>query len=115
MEFFHRGIGVPDEVMEQMTPPVWAALEAVAHTLVYDCVISDAMSLRRVRSVTAPSLVIDSQGSGREPAGMAATVAEALPRSISRSLTGAWHGVPGDDLAPVLTEFLQDRERPSAG
>ena len=46
---------------------------------------------------------------------MAATVAEALPRSISRSLTGAWHGVPGDDLAPVLTEFLQDRERSSAG
>ena len=43
VEFFHRGIGVPDEVMEQMTPPVWAALEAVAH-LVYDCVISDAMS-----------------------------------------------------------------------
>jgi pimeloyl-ACP methyl ester carboxylesterase len=115
VEFFHRGIGVPDEVMEQMTPPVWAALEAVAHTLVYDCVISDAMSLRRVRSVTAPTLVIASQGSGGELTGMAATVAEALPRGTSRSLTGAWHGVPGDDLAPVLTEFLQDRERPSAG
>ncbi len=26
VEFFHRGIGVPDEVMDQMTPPVWAAL-----------------------------------------------------------------------------------------
>ena len=114
--FFHRGIGVPDEVMEQMTPPVWAALETVAHTLVYDCVISDAMSLRRVRSVTAPTLVIDSQGSGGELTGMAATVAEALPSSTSRSLAGAWHGVPGDDLAPVLTEFfLQDPDRPSAG
>ena len=111
--YFHRGIGVPDEVMEQMTPPVWAALEAVAHTLVYDCVISDAMSLGRVRSVTAPTLVIDSKGSGGELTGMAATVAEALPRSTYRSLTGAWHGVPGDDLAPVLTEFFQDR--PSAG
>jgi pimeloyl-ACP methyl ester carboxylesterase len=26
VEYFHRGIGVPDEVMDQMTPPVWAAL-----------------------------------------------------------------------------------------
>ena len=92
-----------------------AALETVAHTLVYDCVISDAMSLRRVRSVTAPTLVIDSQGSGGELTGMAATVAEALPSSTSRSLAGAWHGVPGDDLAPVLTGFfLQDPDRPSA-
>jgi pimeloyl-ACP methyl ester carboxylesterase len=110
VEFFHRGIGVPEEVMEQMTPPVWAALEAVAHTLVYDCVISDAMSLGRVRSVTAPTLVIDSQGSGDELTGMAATVAQALPRSTYRSLTGAWHGVPGDALAPVLTEFFQGRD-----
>jgi hypothetical protein len=41
---------------------------------------------------------------------MAATVAEALPRSTYRSLTGAWHGVPGDDLAPVLTEFFRGRD-----
>ena len=30
VELFHRGIGVPEEVMAQMTPAVWAALEAVA-------------------------------------------------------------------------------------
>ena len=47
---------------------------------------------------------------------MAATVAEALPANTSRSLAGAWHGVPGDDLAPVLTVFfLHDPDRPSAG
>jgi hypothetical protein len=66
--------------------------------------------------VSAPTLVIDSQGSGGELTGMAATVAEALPRSTYRSLAGAWHGVPGDELAPVLTEFLlQDPDRPAAG
>jgi pimeloyl-ACP methyl ester carboxylesterase len=107
VEFFHRGIGVPDEVMAQMTPPVWAALEAVAHTLVYDCRISDATSLRRLRSVTAPTLVIDSQGSGGELTGMAATVVEALPNGTHRSLAGEWHGVRDDALAPVLTEFLR--------
>jgi hypothetical protein len=36
VEFLHRGIGVPEEVMAHMTPPVWAALEAVAPTLVLD-------------------------------------------------------------------------------
>jgi pimeloyl-ACP methyl ester carboxylesterase len=108
VEFFHRGIGVPEEVMAQMTPPVWAALEAVAHTLVYDCRLSDAMSLRLVRSVTVPTLVVDSQGSSGELTGMAATVVEALPNGTHRSLAGAWHGVPDQTLAPVLTEFFHN-------
>jgi pimeloyl-ACP methyl ester carboxylesterase len=106
VEFFHRGIGVPEEVMAEMTPPVWVALEAVAHTLVYDCRISDATSLQLIRSVKVPTLVLDSQGSGGELTGMAATVVEALPNSTHRSLVGGWHGVPDDILAPVLTEFF---------
>jgi pimeloyl-ACP methyl ester carboxylesterase len=106
--FFHRGIGVPAEVMAQMTPPVWAALEAVAHTLVYDCRLSDSMSLRLLRSVTVPTLVIDSQGSSGELTGMAATVVEALPNGTGRSLAGEWHGVPDETLAPVLTGFFRN-------
>jgi pimeloyl-ACP methyl ester carboxylesterase len=105
--FFHRGIGVPDEIIAQMTPPVWAALEAIAPTLVYDSVVSDATSLALVRSVRAPTLVVDSQGSSGDLTGMAATVAEALPNSTYRSLPGEWHGVPDEILAPVLTEFLR--------
>jgi pimeloyl-ACP methyl ester carboxylesterase len=108
VEFFHRGIGVPEEVMAQMTPPVWAALEAIAHTLVYDCKLSDAMSLQLIRSVTVPTLVIDSQGSSGELTGMAATVIKALPNSTHRSLPGEWHGVADEALAPVLTEFFHD-------
>jgi hypothetical protein len=94
--------------MAQMTPEVWAALEAVAPTLVYDSVISDAMSLPLIRSVKVPTLVLDSQGSDGELTGMAATVAEALPNSTHRSLAGGWHGVPDDLLAPVLIEFFRD-------
>lgn len=108
VEYFHRGIGVPEEIMAQMTPPVWAALEAVAHTLVYDCMTSDATSLRLIRSVTPPTLVIDNQGSTGDLTGMAATVVEALPNGTHRSLAGAWHGVPDDALAPVLTGFFRD-------
>jgi hypothetical protein len=92
--------------MAQMTPPVWAALEAVAHTLVYDCRLSDAMSLRLVRSVTVPTLVVNSQSSSDQLTGMAATVVRALPDATHRSLAGAWHGVPDQTLAPVLTEFF---------
>jgi pimeloyl-ACP methyl ester carboxylesterase len=108
VEFFHRGIGVPAEVMAQMTPPVWAALEAVAHTLVYDCRLSDTMSLRLIRSVTVPTLVIDSQGSTDELTGMTATVVEALPNGTQRGLAGEWHGVPDETLAPVLTDFFRN-------
>jgi pimeloyl-ACP methyl ester carboxylesterase len=104
--FFNRGIGVPDEVMAEVTPPVWAAMEAVAHTLVYDCVISEATSLQLVRSVTTPTLVIDSQGSSDDLTGSTATIVAALPNGSHRSLPGEWHGVPGETLAPVLTEFF---------
>jgi len=108
VEFFHRGIGVPEEIIAGMTPAVWAALEAVAQTLVYDCRLSDAISLRLIGSVTAPTLVVNSQASGDELTGMAATVAEALPNGSHRSLAGAWHGgVPDETLAPVLAEFLR--------
>lgn len=106
VEFFHRGIGVPDEIIDQMTPPVWAALAAVAPTLVYDCRLSDAMSLQVLRSVTAPTLVLDSQGSSPSITESAATVAAALPDSTHRHLPGDWHGVPGEVLAPALTEFF---------
>ena len=104
--FFHRGIGVPDEIIDQMTPPVWAALEAVAPTLVYDCRLSDAMSLQVLRSATVPTLVLDSQGSSPSITESAATVAKALPDSTHRHLPGDWHGVPGEVLAPALTEFF---------
>jgi pimeloyl-ACP methyl ester carboxylesterase len=107
VEFFHRGIGVPDEVVAQMTPEVWAALEAVAPTLVYDCRLSDATSAARIRSVTAPTLVVDSHGSSPDLGAMAAAVAEALPNATRRTLAGEWHGVPDDVLAPVLTEFFR--------
>jgi pimeloyl-ACP methyl ester carboxylesterase len=105
--FFNRGIGVPDEIMAQTAPETWAALEAIAHTLVYDCRISDATSLELLRSVKAPTLVLDSESSGEELTGMAAAVAAALPNGTHRSLAGGWHGVPDDALAPVLAEFFR--------
>jgi hypothetical protein len=81
-------------------------MEAVAHTLVYDCMVSEATSLEILASVTVPTLVLDSEGSSDDLTGMAATFARGLPNGSHRSLPGEWHGVPDDVLAPVLVEFF---------
>lgn len=107
VEHFHRSIGVPDELVDGMREtPLWPALEAIAPSLVYDCVISDEISFRLVRSITVPTLVLDSEGSTGDLTGWAAAVVEALPAGTHRSLVGEWHGVPDKDFAPVLTDFL---------
>jgi pimeloyl-ACP methyl ester carboxylesterase len=99
---FLAGIGVPPEAIE----PVHSALDAVAHTIVYDCEISNATTFELLRSVPTPTLVIDSEGSSEDLTGGAAAVAEALSRGTRRSLPGEWHVVPDDVLAPVLIEFF---------
>jgi pimeloyl-ACP methyl ester carboxylesterase len=107
VEYYLTGIGVPDDLVAGMRgTPSWAAMEAVAHTLVYDSLISEATSYQLLASVTVPTLVLDSEGSGDDLAGMAAIVAKGLPNCSHRSLPGEWHGVADDVLAPVLTEFF---------
>jgi pimeloyl-ACP methyl ester carboxylesterase len=108
VEHFHRSIGVPTEFVASMrASPEWARMESVAHTLVYDCTISDTTTPALVRSVEVPALVLDSMGSSDNLSGWAATVAKQLPRGSHRSLAGEWHTVPDETLAPVLVEFLQ--------
>lgn len=107
VEFFHHGIGVPPEIVEQMDPASRAAFERIAHTLVYDCMISVATSLDLVAAVPTPTLVIDSEGTTGELHGWVATVVEAMPNASHRSLAGEWHGVSDAILVPVLTGFFK--------
>jgi pimeloyl-ACP methyl ester carboxylesterase len=108
VERFHEGIGVPAEFLSEMrSTPEWAKMESVAHTLVYDCRISDVTTPGLLRSVDVPALVIDSMGSSDDLTGWAATVARELPHGIHRSLAGEWHTVPDELLAPVLAEFFR--------
>ncbi|MHA6628156.1 alpha/beta fold hydrolase [Pseudonocardia sichuanensis] len=103
---FLTGCGVPERVLAGMEPSM-PALDAVAHTLVYDCLISEATGTRLLAKVPTPTLVLDSQGSSDDLTGWAATVAAALPDGRHRSLRGEWHGVPAEDLAPVVAEFCR--------
>lgn len=104
-----RSIGMPDDLLAQVrSSPAWPAMESAAHTLVYDSQVSEEMSDGLLASVSVPTLVLDSQGSGSELAGMAATVASRMPNAAHRSLPGGWHGVADDVLAPALREFLSE-------
>jgi pimeloyl-ACP methyl ester carboxylesterase len=111
LEFYLTGIGVPDEIVEGMRGSAsWAAMESVAPTLVYDSLISEAISFDLLASVTVPTLVLHSEGSSDDLSGMAATVAGALPRGLHRSLAGEWHGVSDQVLAPALIDFFVGSE-----
>ena len=106
--YFLTGIGVPEPVLGRMRgTPFWRAMVSAAPTLLYDCLLSEAVDAALLARVTAPVLVLDSGGSTPDLTGMAATAAARLPRATHRSLPGEWHGVPAATLAPVLTEFLR--------
>lgn len=100
---FLSAIGVPCGMIAEIDP----ALEAVAHTLVYDCKISDATTFELLKAVQVPTLVLDSQGSSDDLAGGSTAIVQALPKATRRSLAGEWHGVADEALAPVLIEFFR--------
>lgn len=108
MLHFHRTIGVPAEYLEAMVgTPDWEHKRTMAHTLVYDCRISDATTPGLLAAADVPTLVLDSCGTSDNLAGWAASVASQLPDARHRSLPGEWHTVPDDLLAPVLVAFFR--------
>ena len=107
VERFHRAIGVPDEIVDGMRDtPAFEAMTAIAPTLVYDCMLSDATTPQVLNSVTAPTLVLDSEGSSDDLTGWAARVAALLLNGSHRSLPGEWHGISDETLAPVVIRYL---------
>ena len=107
VERFLRGCGVPEEVVAGMRGGgSFAAMAAIAPTLVYDCMVSDATTPELLRRVRNETLVLDSAGSTDDLTGWAAAVAARLPRAVHRSLPGEWHVVADDVLARVVGGFL---------
>jgi pimeloyl-ACP methyl ester carboxylesterase len=97
---------------ERMTPPDWAAMEKVAHTLAYDgTIMGDTMSgkplpTRRWASVTMPTLVITGGESEAFFHNGAQALVNALPDAQYRILAGQNHAVAPKVLAPVLVDFF---------
>lgn len=110
--FQTRLVGIPEQVVAQLRhAPFWPALEAIAHTLVYDASVVGDLSLptAQLRSIKAPTLAIYG---GESPAFMgkaAMALADALPDGRHRALDGQSHDIVPSALAPVLLEFFAGR------
>ncbi|MEV7986577.1 alpha/beta hydrolase [Micromonospora sp. NPDC085948] len=107
---FQRSIGVPAEMIDGMRErPGWPALQALAHTLVYDLTLLTALPAGALTTLTIPTMVLDSEQSDARLRGWARGVAEMLPAGRHRTLPGEWHGVSDEVLAPVLAEHFAGR------
>jgi pimeloyl-ACP methyl ester carboxylesterase len=109
--FQRRMVGIPEPVVAELRhAPFRPALEAMAHTLVYDAtrMAGAGFTAERLASVRQPTLAI---AGGASPASMR-EVAEALARSLpdGRSLVigGATHDIVPAVLGPVLDRFFDD-------
>nr|HET6904722.1 alpha/beta hydrolase [Ktedonobacteraceae bacterium] len=107
--FQTQALGMPTSVVAQLRQaPFWPALEAIAHTLVYESTILGDMDIlaEQLPSITVKTLVI-SGGEGQARMLQAAqAVADALPSASYRSLSGQTHDLVPAVLAPVLEEFF---------
>jgi pimeloyl-ACP methyl ester carboxylesterase len=110
VEYFQMHlVGIPQEVVVQMRhAPFRPALEAIAHTLVYEASILGDRSLPTevAAAIMIPTLVV---AGGTSPFMRAAAEAlsEALPNGQARILDGQGHDIEPAVLGPVLLAFLR--------
>jgi pimeloyl-ACP methyl ester carboxylesterase len=109
VEYFMKMTGTPIEVIASMRQaPVWKSLEAVAHTLVYDCTIMGDYSFPagKAAGITTPTLIMDGGASPAWAHNTARVIADTLPNVQRRTLPGQRHDVAPQILAVVLEEFF---------
>ncbi len=109
VEYFQRRmVGLPEPLIVQLRDaPFRPALEAMAHTLVYEAMIlgDGALHLERARGLAMPTLAIAAPGHAfmRETA---EALARAVPDGRALYLEGATHDLVPAMLAPPLLGFF---------
>lgn len=110
VEYFQREVvGIPKPVVEQLRDaPFRPALEAIAHTLVYDMTIlgDGQLKVEQARAVRAPTLAI---AAGQAPPFMRETaqaLARVMPDCRALVLEQATHDLVPELLAPPLFEHF---------
>ncbi|MCE9579079.1 MAG: alpha/beta fold hydrolase [Deltaproteobacteria bacterium] len=109
VEYFQRRmVGLPEAIIVQLrNAPFRPALEAMAHTLVYEATIlgDGGVHLERPRGLGMPMLAIAAPGHAfmRETA---EALARAVPHGQSLFLDGATHDLVPGVLAPPLLQFF---------
>jgi pimeloyl-ACP methyl ester carboxylesterase len=104
-------VGIPEQVVAQLRhAPFRPALEATAHTLVYEATIVGYLELptAQLQSIKAPALVVYGSESPAFMGNGAKALAAALPDGHLRALDGQNHDIVPAVLAPVLLDFFGD-------
>jgi pimeloyl-ACP methyl ester carboxylesterase len=110
VEYFQRRVvGIPEAVVAQLRhAPFRPALEAMAHTLVYDAQIVDygAVMPAFTAAVRQPVLAVAGGSGAAIMRDVAATLARSLFQARALTLDGATHDIDAASLGPVLVRFL---------
>ena len=108
--FLAEGPQIPQETIAQMQlDPMWASMEAIAHTLLYDLATVGDMVLPRARlaDIEIPVLALCGGDSPAWARNTVAAIAALLPNARLVSLDGQTHGAADDVLVPVLVRFFE--------
>ena len=115
MAYFMTMVGQPEEeVAAFRQTPVFAAFQAVEHTLAYDGRIMEPYSLGEPiapgqwAAVVQPALVIAGGDSPEWFKSSAKAAADALPSGEVREIPGQTHQFDPEAVAPVLLDFFSD-------
>ena len=109
--FQTEGVGLPSEVVAQLRQaPFWPALEAMAHTLVYETeIVSDgSLPVDMVASVAVPTLAIAGGESFPFMRETPWALAAVMPDARARVLEDQSHDIVPHALAPVLEEYFSE-------
>lgn len=110
VEYFQRRlVGIPDAVVAQLRhAPFRPALEAMAHTLVYDATIMGdaALSAEKAAAIRMPVLAVAGGAGPPVMREVAAALARKLPSARAATLEGATHDLVPSLLGPVLEQFF---------
>ena len=107
--FMVEAVGQPKEVVDQIRDtPMWAGMEAIAHTLVYDALQlrDSAVPIELLSSIDVPTLALYSNASPAWLKESTKQTAAALPHGKAEGYDGTFHTIPSDTLARVLTDYF---------
>jgi len=107
--FMVEAVGQPKEVVDQIrATPMWAGLEAIAHTLVYDGLQmrDSAVPTKLLSTIQLPTLALYSNDSPAWLQNSAKQTAAALPNGTAQGHDGTFHTLPPETLARVLTDYF---------
>jgi pimeloyl-ACP methyl ester carboxylesterase len=111
--FLTAAVGMPADAVRPMREmPMWAGMEALAHTIANDGeVMGDRMSGRPLQAewaatITVPTLVMDGGASPPWAGNSMRQLASLLPDSEHQTLEGQDHGAAPEMVAPRLEAFF---------